>query len=233
MVDLLTRGPARILRLDKGTLAALNPQLRQGVTPGRAYELSVPPAAAPEFQAKLDELPPYVPPQDTYVVHRVRRGETLSTIARRYGTSVNKIVRANNLRSRHRIRAGQRLKIPSRGAPVSASASPVIVTTGKASSTVYSVRRGDNLWKLASRYGTTVDRIKRDNGLRSDRLYVGQKLRINTGISPGSRTYAVRRGDTVGKIAQAHRVSLNAVLRANGLSRNSTIYPGQVLVIPD
>ncbi len=95
------------------------------------------------------------------------------------------------------------------------------------------MRRGDSLWKLASRYGTTVDRIKRDNGLRSDRLYVGQRLRINTGIPPGSRTYSVRRGDTVGKIARAHRVSINSVLRANGLSRSSTIYPGQVLIIPN
>ena len=224
----------RVLGLDKGTLAALNPQLRQGVTPGKAFELKVPPVAAPEFQAKLDELPRYVPPKDTYVVHRVRSGETLSTIARRYGSSVNSIVRANNLRSRHRIRAGQRLKIPTRGAP--APASNAVAYSGKPTSTSYSVRRGDSLWKLASRYGTTVDRIKRDNGLSSDRLYVGQQLRINTGAptpSAGSVTYAVRRGDTLGKIAKAHRVSLDAVLRANGLSRSSTIYPGQVLVIPN
>ena len=64
-------------------------------------------------------------------------------------------------------------------------------------------------------------------------MTVGQTLRINTGVPPGSKTYAVRRGDTVGKIAKAHRVSLNSVLRANGLSKSSTIYPGQVLVIPN
>ena len=95
------------------------------------------------------------------------------------------------------------------------------------------MRRGESLWKLASRYGTTVDRIKRDNGLRSDRLYVNQRLRIHTGIPEGSRTYAVRRGDTVGKIAKAHKVSLHAVLRANGLSSSSKIYPGQALIIPN
>jgi membrane-bound lytic murein transglycosylase D len=185
----------RALDLDKGTLAALNPQLRQGVTPGKAYELNVPQAAAPEFQARLDELPRYVPPKNTYVVHRVRSGETLSTIARRYGTSVNKIARANNLRSKHRIRAGQRLKIPSRGATVSSSAPRVVVASGKASSTVYSVRRGDNLWKLASRHGTTVDRIKRDNGLRSDPTGCRKRARSTPGrywSSPTEKGAAVQ-----------------------------------------
>ena len=107
-----------------------------------------------------------------------------------------------------------------------------IASGDQAASLTHKVRRGDSLWKLASRYGTTVDRIKRDNGLRGDRLVVGQRLTINSGVPAGARTYSVRRGDTIGKIARAHRTSLNAVLRANGLSRSSTIYPGQVLIIP-
>jgi membrane-bound lytic murein transglycosylase D len=221
----------RALGLDKGTLAKLNPELRRGITPAEAYELNAPAASAPAFQARLAELPPYMPPKDTYVVHRVRRGETLSTIARRYRTSISAIVSTNNLRSRNRIQVGQRLKIPSRGATVRAPAS--IVTGGQAAAFTHRVRRGDSLWKLASRYGTTVDRIKRDNGLRGDQLSIGQKLQINTGVPAGSRTYAVRRGDTVAKIARAHRTSVHRVLRANGLSNSSTIYPGQVLVIPN
>ncbi len=221
----------RALNLEKGTLAALNPALRRGVTPRESYELNVPAASAPTFQTKLAQLPAYVPPENTYIVHRVRRGESLSTIARRRGSSVNAIMRANNLRSRNRIQIGQRLKVPTRG--VSASTSPAVAKGGPPKSLTHRVRRGDSLWKLASRYGTTVDRIKRDNGLRNDRLHVDQRLVINTGIPSGSRSYAVRRGDTVGKIAQAHRVSLSAMLRANGLSRSSKIFPGQVLVIPN
>jgi len=221
----------RALGLDRGTLARLNPELRRGVTPDKTYELNVPAGSAPTFQAKLAELPAYVPPKDSFVVHRVRRGETLSSIARRNRTSVNAIMSANNLRSRNRIYVGQRLKIPSRGGVVRAPTS--IVTGGQAAAFTHRVRRGDSLWKLASRYGTTVDRIKRDNGLRGDQLSIGQKLLVNTGIPAGSQTYAVRRGDTVSKIARAHRISINRVLRANGLSSSSKIYPGQVLVIPN
>ena len=121
--------------------------------------------------------------------------------------------------------------IRDRGATVTSY--PKIATGGQPASMTHRVRRGDSLWKLASRYGTTVDRIKRDNGLKGDRLYVGQRLRINTGIPAGSSTYKVRRGDTLGKIARNHRVSLSAVLRVNGLSSSSTIYPGQVLIIPN
>jgi membrane-bound lytic murein transglycosylase D len=60
----------------------------------------------------VDALPAWSPPRPSYVVHRVRRGETLSTIAVRYHTSIDRIREANNLRSSGMIRAGQKLRIP-------------------------------------------------------------------------------------------------------------------------
>ena len=220
----------RALGLEKGRLAALNPELRRKTTPSTPYTLRVPRETAASFETKLAALPAYVPPpEETFVRHRVRRGETLSTIARRYRTSVGAITRANNLRSKHRIRVGQRLKIPKRSGRSVARATPA-----KASASWrHTVRRGDSLWKLASRYGTTVDRIKRDNGLRGNQLSIGQRLKIETGPTAGSRRYTVRRGDTIGRIAKRHSVSIDAMLRANGLSRSSTIHPGQVLQLPD
>ncbi len=216
------------LGLEQKTLTRLNPELRRGATPTQAYTLKLPPAAATSFGARLAAMPQHVPPpQTTYARHRVRGGETLSTIARRHRTSVNSIVRANNLRSRHRIRVGQRLKIPGRGGP-----SPTLAATTAGKSVRYTVRRGDSLWRLASRHGTTVDRIKADNGLRSARLSIGQKLTIKTGKRSGSRSYTVRRGDTIGGIANVQNVSIKAILNANKLSRSSTIYPGQVLRVP-
>jgi membrane-bound lytic murein transglycosylase D len=99
----------------------------------------------------------------------------------------------------------------------------------------YSVRRGDNLWSIANRYGTTVERIKRDNNLHGSTLQPGQRLVLRGSGAPasGGATYVVRRGDTLGKIAQAKGVSLNRLISANGLSTRSTIYPGQRLVIPN
>ena len=188
----------------------------------------MPAANAPSFATTLAALPAYQPPpEQTFVRHRVRRGETLGGIARRYRTSISAIARASNLRNRNRIRVGQTLKIPQRG-----YVAPARVATASGETVRHKVRRGDSLWKLASRYGTTVSRIKRDNGLRSDRLVIGQTLKISSGKSSG-RVYTVARGDTIGKIAQRHRVSVDAMLRANGLSRSSTIHPGQKLRFPE
>jgi membrane-bound lytic murein transglycosylase D len=220
----------RTLGFEQNTIAGLNPELRRGTTPGKTYPLRVPTGASASFEAQLAAMPAYVPPSEpTFVTHRVNRGETLSTIARRYRTSVNEIVRVNHLRSRNRIRQGQRLKIPQRGG----AAEVQIASSGRATSLTHTVSRGDSLWRLASRYGTTVDRIKSDNGLRGDALTVGQRLAIHTGSDSGSRCYAVRRGDTIAQFAAARYVSIDALLRENGLSRSSTIYPGQVIRLPE
>lgn len=95
-------------------LAALNPELRHAATPGAPYELKVPPGSRETVLAAVMSLPKWSPPKSSFVVHRVRRGETLSTIAVRYRTSVNRIMEANNLKSGRMIRAGQKLKIPLR-----------------------------------------------------------------------------------------------------------------------
>ena len=218
------------LGLEKNALVVLNPELRRGTTPGGSYVLRVPSTVAESFDTKLAALPAYVPPPEaTYAHHRVRRGETLSSIARRHGTTVTAIVRANHLRSRNRIRQGQRLKIPTRGGPAPAR----VASGGGATALTHTVRRGDSLWRLASRYGTTVKRIKLDNRLRGDRLVIGQKLKIETGNRAVSRSYTVRRGDTIGRIAKAQNVPIDLILRANGLSRSSTIFPGQVIRFPE
>jgi len=216
--------------LDAGTLTALNPELRRKATPPEPYELKIPAGESSTLIARLESLPVYEAPANTFGVHRVRPGETLSGIASRYGTSVGVLMDANQLRSPHRIWPGQQLQVPD-GGP-SRPRSPEALAPG--TEMTYSVRRGDNLWTIAKRYGTTVERIKRDNSMRSSTLQPGQRLVIRaSGSVSGSRsTYVVRRGDTLGKIAQAQGVALSTLLQANGLSRRSTIFPGQRILIP-
>lgn len=121
------------------------------------------------------------------------------------------------------------LKIPQRGGSLPA------IATGRSGGTsrTHTVRRGDSLWRLASPYDSTVDRIKQDNGLRGHDLSIGQKLAIRTRSGSGSRSYTVRRGDTIGRIAHAQIVSVERLRSANGLSQFSTIYPGQVIRFPN
>lgn len=209
------------LELPSGTLAELNPELRHKSTPDSRYGLIVPTDRAQAVLAHVAALPQASPATAQISVHRVRRGETLSTIAQRYGTSVRTLMSLNNLRNANRISPGQQLRVDGQ---VQAR------STSSAAPSSYSVRRGDSLWNIARRFGTTVNRIKQDNNLRSNTLRPGQRLAIQHGSS--SRTYIVRRGDTLSRIAGRNRVSVNRLAQANGLSLRSTIYPGERLVIP-
>lgn len=215
----------KALHLEGGTLAALNPQLRYSATPNERYGLKVPRGTGQSLLASIDSLPRWVS-SSGLASHRVRRGDTLSGIARTYRTSVRELMRLNNLASANRIWPGQRLAV--RG-------TAGIARVALENDIRYEVRRGDSLWLLASRYGTTVDSLRRDNGLNSNLLHPGQRLLIRGSKSSGSaagRNYVVRRGDTLGKIAERMRVPLSSLMSANGLTRRSTIYPGQTLRSP-
>ncbi len=102
----------KTLALPADTLRGLNPELRFAATPATAYELRVPAAHAATVGARIAEIPEWKPPRPVYVTHRVRRGQTLGTIARQYGSTVQAIQRANGLRSTRHLRVGQRLRIP-------------------------------------------------------------------------------------------------------------------------
>jgi len=93
-------------------ICALNPELRRDATPNVPYALRVAPGTGAAILSGLDKLPKWSPPKVAYVVHRVRRGETLSLIAMKYRTSIQKIIEANNIRRVRLLRVGQKLKIP-------------------------------------------------------------------------------------------------------------------------
>ena len=94
-------------------LVELNPELRYKATP-KSYSLRVPSDRVQLLITKLDTISRYTPPKKQYVYHRVRRGETLSHIAKRYRVSVRAIANANGIVQKNFIRSGQKLKIPVR-----------------------------------------------------------------------------------------------------------------------
>jgi len=101
--------------------------------------------------------------------------------------------------------------------------------------TIYIVRAGDTLYRLARRYGTTVNAIMAYNGLTSTTIYVGQRLYI-PGAPPAPSPadtwwYQVRTGDTLYRLARRYGTTVNAIMRANGLT-STMIYSGQWLRIP-
>jgi len=233
---------ARHLNISYELLRELNPELRLNSTPNRPYALRIPKGKGTVLLAKLKNIPVWRPPVPAYIVHRVRRGETLSTIAKRYRSSVRAIVAFNGLRSARFIRAGWKLKIPLRGTKVSRRPAPtpkkISLTTPSSTGSEfvqYTVRRGDSLWKIARRFGTTTKAIRRFNQLSSPQLRIGQILYIpKTATIPipfKTKPYKVLEGDSPFMIAQKHQMSLSEFLKLNHLTPRSTIFPGQIVLV--
>jgi len=173
-------------------VARLNPQILRGVTPpGVRYSLRVPPGTGHRFAARYAAVPPSE--RVTWVQHVVRRGDTLSEIARAYGVSISAITAANRGIRPRRLQIGQRLIIPragrvpqlasvQRARPVRRSAPrPVSPERPGGPYITYRVQGGDSLWAIARRYDVTPRDLMRWNGLRSSRIYPGDEVRIYIG----------------------------------------------------
>lgn len=215
------------LGLGSEALASLNSELRYKATPEHEYLLKIPIGSSEKALAAVNSISRWIPPEATYVYHYVRRGETVSAIAKRYRTSVSSIARLNRLSRNYLIRPGQRLKVPGRGRSYVSARPFQLIKDGE--KLVYIVRRGDSLYRIANSFSTTVQRIKKENNLRSDKLSIGQKLVIQSGRPEGATLYTVKTGDTPFEIAKKYRMNLNTLLNLNGLHSRSKIYPGQKL----
>jgi membrane-bound lytic murein transglycosylase D len=230
---------AGLLDMPQDDLKALNSDIRYGVTPPTGYLLRVPLGAGTTLASSLDELPEskFKPPPEERK-YRVRRGDTLGHIARRFRTSVSRLRRMNRIRG-SLIRVGQVLRVPGRNDNnrLWADQAPSYGTSKDALS--HTVRRGDTLIRIARYYGTSVTALKRNNGLRRDLIHPGQVLRLSgTGddggrqIAGGSMTYNIRSGDTLFRIAQVFKVSVSALMRANPDIQARRLRIGQRIVIP-
>jgi membrane-bound lytic murein transglycosylase D len=169
-------------------IQALNPELRRWTTPitDDGYTLKIPSGTAGTFQTRLAETPRAE--LVTLNRHTVKRGESLSTIARKLKVSRVELAGANGLATNARLREGQALVVPRAPATLLASranrpapAADVVVASrsvGGGEAVVYRVKRGDTLFEIARLFDTTVNAIKSWNRLRSNLITPGDRLKI-------------------------------------------------------
>ena len=162
-------------------------------------------------------------------IHTVARGESLWTIARKFGVSERMLRVANGIAG-DRLLVGQRITIPGTGSSGVMTASAAAPSTAEMSS--HRVRRGESLWTIARAYGVTEETLRMVNAIRGDRLFEGDVIMIPAAESGAAVVrYTVERGDSLWIIADRLGISVDAIRAANGLS-TSRIYTGQVLSVP-
>lgn len=189
-----------------------------------------------------------------YIIHIVKKGETLWSIARRYNLKVNSILTTNNIINPELISVGQKIKIPS-SENISTDRSlndQEIVQENKNESNkqaenlkpaFHIVKAGDNLWNVAQRYGVSVKVIAEVNNLKGkDLLSIGQRLEIPAiggGVSgkekeqePTIITYTVVKGDTLWSISKRYDVKMSSIISTNNLKEISRLSIDQKLKIP-
>jgi LysM repeat protein len=208
--------------------------------------------ASNDAPATSPQAPAPVVKSASKISHRVKRGETLNSIASRYGVRVSDLRNWNNISYRHKLKRGQLLAIYIERAAKSANA-PAIAEKPKAPEPadapagkprIHSVRPGETMTSIARNYGTTVDQLSvwNDN-MDPASLQAGQKLKLyapNKTASKGDTdkparskrtTYRVRSGDTLSSIADEYGITVSSLKKANHLRKNR-IPVGKRLVIP-
>ena len=173
---------------------------------------------------------------DNMFMYTVKKGDSLYSISKLYGTSVDEIKKLNYLKSNNLV-VGQVLRIPEVYTKPDSMIVPNYIS--------YTVRAGDTLYSIVKKYGVSADTIIQDNSLKNNNLSIGQILRIrskegevlecfgedfNDSIS-NYNVYKVQRGDSLYSIARKYGISVDDIISVNNLN-NNTISIGQELKIP-
>lgn len=159
------------------------------------------------------------------VVYKVRQGDTLSSIARKYSTSVSKL-RSYNQLSSDALRVGQLIVV--RPKQTETVTEPLIVK----GQTFYQVQTGDTLSSIASKFGISTSRLRELNHLKSSDIQIGEKLRVTGSVASVGSVYTVQSGDSLWSIGRKFGVSVSALKASNKLKGNA-VKIGQKLSIPN
>ncbi len=241
---------SRLADITMDELYALNPGFNRWATdPDGPHRLNVPFEKEENFVKQLSVLPKEQ--RIGWQRYKVRTGDSLISIAKKFHTSVKSLKKANSLRG-NMIRAGKSLMIPTALKAPSHYAQSTRERTKRTQSRsagknkhriVHVVRSGDSFWKIAQHYGVRVSSLAKWNAMApKDTLQVGQELVVWTKNSDALAAawdnplirkvpYRVRRGDSLAKIAGKFNLSVNDILRWNTIKRNKYLQPGQHLTL--
>ncbi|NTV33243.1 MAG: LysM peptidoglycan-binding domain-containing protein, partial [Deltaproteobacteria bacterium] len=234
---------ANALQVDNDLLEELNAELRLNMTPDSPYPLKVPEGKGQILLAKVNDIPAYCPPAGVasssgYIVHKVRKGETIASISRKYRTSPEAIMDANDFKKNEKLAAGWRIKVPAKTRTVQAKGTkaPAPVAAKEDKPVKYVVKKGDSIYQIASRNNTTAKEIQNLNRLKSTNLHIGQVLLIPPSqvaacaVVP-TKNYTVKGGETPFMIAKKHEMELGDFLKINNFTPHTTIFPGQTVLV--
>lgn len=228
--------------ISESTLKRLNPELRYGIIPGDSYPFKIPQGTAEMLVAQLDEIPetanlpmetaehekaPVPAHQDKMASHKVKRGESLSSVAKKYQVSQQSIIQANNLKKSTKIKAGMVLAIPSKAAPAPEKTATVIA---KAASSPEKSHPTPAPAKTPPAPEKAVAPPAKANATAT-----AAAAKPPAGKKPEQarvQTHVVKSGDSLFNIASRYGVTTKKIQEANKMS-SLTIAVGQTLTIPE
>lgn len=239
----------------ESTLKKLNPELRYGVIPGDNYPFRIPQGSSELLLSQLSDVPETdgllaeaderdkpASSKEKMASHKVKRGETLASLAKKYQTSQKEIAQANKLKNSAKIKPGMVLLVPSKtpsppakkGAP--APEKPAMAKKSEPEVVTYVVKSGDSLYNIANRFKVTTKRIQEVNKLTSTNISIGQNLIISepgkaAAAENGMKKYMVKKGESAFSIAAGHNMPVDRFLSINNLSSESIIFPGQKVYV--
>lgn len=190
------------------------------------------------------------PAPATENIYVVRKGDNLSTIAKKHRVRLSELMEINSLNRSSVIKVGQEIKIPASGEVSSMpEQKPAEHENAQVSSEAetYVVKSGDSLSRIAKRHSTTVRQLMSINNLKNHNIRIGQKLIVpkasakkqatstqqsqNSAAVNGEITYEIKSGDTLGVIARKYGTSVSAICKRNGISDPRKIRAGQKIII--
>lgn len=152
--------------------------------------------------------------------YTVKRGDTLWGIAKKFGVTVSAVVNANNIRNPNLIYVGEVFVIPH------------MTSAESFEYTLYTVRRGDTLWGISRKFGTSINSIVALNGIENPNLiYAGEVFKIPSARSEQAVIYTVKRGDTLWGISRKFGTTVENLVKLNSVKNPNLIYVGEKLII--